>query len=155
MCSRWTETLKIFFRNGPWTVWNLKPKLKWFFRPKKFLLNCHPGCFRGSRRRSSRGRLRRWRQCWARRRRRPRLATGRGPGRPQRYCSFPSRCLSELSLWLSVSMSVCWLEWHPIRSWELKNRFLEPFFKGVVSWQLLFGGINSLLNHPKGAGFLM
>ena len=39
----------------------------------------------------------------------------------------------ELFLWRE-------LEWQRFRSLELKNRFFELFFEGVVNWQLLFWG---------------
>ena len=40
----------------------------------------------------------------------------------------------------SFSDLVCllYIECQQIRSWELKNRVFELFFKGVVNWQLCF-----------------
>ena len=40
-------------------------------------------------------------------------------------------------------------EW--FRSWELKNRLFEPFFKGVVSCQLFFLGFDSFPFHYRAA----
>ena len=41
----------------------------------------------------------------------------------------------------------CTVEWQRLRSWELKNRFNEPFWERIVNCQLFFWGTDSFLLH--------
>ena len=48
----------------------------------------------------------------------------------------------------------CYVECEWFRSWELKNRLFELFFKGIVSCQLYFLGFDSFPFHYRAAQLL-